>query len=290
MPDGASIAMSAARSIGVTAAAALAAGPTSAEVAAVFARALYLRLDTGWLCIGPPGLGDGPLNVLCALPDGLDWRQQGLQPNVAIDDRCIRLAPNHLLAWRDAPVWQPPTPGAWRRESLRRGLDALVRGATSPVEGLGLFLHDEPQPDTRESRKAAPAVASLCHWLADDGHAAVQGLIGLGPGLTPSGDDFLGGAMIALRATGDGDRADALWRMIEPTLATRTVAVSAAHLCAAAAGHGSAALHDALNALLADDSDKLADAVVRLDRIGHCSGWDALAGVATALRAIVEED
>jgi hypothetical protein len=42
-------------------------------------------------------------------------------------------------------------------------------------------------------------------------------------------------------------------------------------------------------ALLKADVVKLASEVDAIDRIGHTSGWDALAGIATVLRAITSE-
>ena len=101
-------------------------------------------------------------------------------------------------------------------------------------------------------------------------------LIGLGPGLTPSWDDYLGGALIGLQALGRARQAESLWRWLEPRLAARTSALSAAHLAAAAAGQGHEALHEVLNGSPALD---------KLDAVGHCSGWDALAGAVAVLRA-----
>ena len=37
------------------------------------------------------------------------------------------------------------------------------------------------------------------------------------------------------------------------------------------------------------DVDKLASEVDAIDRIGHTSGWDTLAGIVTVLRAITSE-
>jgi hypothetical protein len=81
-------------------------------------------------------------------------------------------------------------------------------------------------------------------WLAGHalGHEAAQ-LIGLGPGLTPSGDDYLGGVLVALRWLGRGLQANSLWRWLEPRLASQTSEISATHLAAAASGQVHEALH-----------------------------------------------
>ena len=65
--------------------------------------------------------------------------------------------------------------------------------------------------------------------------------------------------------------------------------MSRAHLQAAAIGEGSEALHRVFFALLKADVFKLASEVDAIDRIGHTSGWDTLAGIATVLRAITSE-
>jgi len=109
-------------------------------------------------------------------------------------------------------------------------------------------------------------------------------LLGLGPGLTPSGDDFLGGALIALFRIGREDLAHRLYRQIQPDLAQRTGPVSRALIAAAASGEGLESLHAALDAVLTGASESMDQKLGGIDRIGHCSGWDALAGAVTVLR------
>jgi len=66
----------------------------------------------------------------------------------------------------------------------------------------------------------------------------------------------------------------------------RTSDIAYAHLAAAAEGEGAAALHEALVAIAANARGDLAAAVRRLDRIGHSSGWDGLAGAVAALTTL----
>ena len=116
--------------------------------------------------------------------------------------------------------------------------------------------------------------------------ACAGGLLGLGPGLTPSGDDFLGGLMIALQVTGQGATCDALWRALAPAAETRTHAIARAHLASAAQGMGSATVHDVLNATLEGRGGDLDGLCRALDQLGHTSGWDIVAGAVCALNAI----
>ena len=116
--------------------------------------------------------------------------------------------------------------------------------------------------------------------------SATHGLIGLGPGLTPSGDDLVAGLAIALSATGEADAAAALAVFVRGAPADATSALSRAFLDAAIAGLPTAALHAAIAALINGDEAALAAAVDRLDGVGHTSGWDMLAGAVLGLRAV----
>ena len=124
-----------------------------------------------------------------------------------------------------------------------------------------------------------PASAFL-EWIAGKGEPD-DSLIGLGSGLTPAGDDFVGGAMIALRAYGHqalGDRV-AAWAL--PLAKDRSSRISRAHLECAAEGEGHEALHD----LLCTGDEKHLE---QLAGIGHTSGLDAAAGALLALGLVGE--
>jgi Protein of unknown function (DUF2877) len=274
-------------------------------VIAVFARSFYLGDATGGLvCIGPPGLGRGPLNMLCDLPRDLDWLSRGLCPGMVArrDGTILRIDGIGAFSLDGAAAWRPaPPPGNWSPETLAAGLEALA--AASPGErtdgfaplvaplARGRFDELAASPTTAPLRRlAVPAIATLAEWLAAGGEGAPDEaaamLIGLGPGLTPSGDDLLGGAMIALHATGRAAAASRLAAWALPLAETRTGAISRAHLVCAAAGEGSASLHEVLAALLTGDVAALAEAVAALGAIGHSSGWDMLAGATLACAAV----
>ena len=221
------------------------------EVCAAFRRSFYLRYPgERYACVGDASLGHGPLNALVG-----DFRQAALGEQVAVSV---------------ASTWNPPTqPVAFNMKALEK--------TKVPEEGLGCLLLGK---HNALAEHAQPAIEALDEWLrhglAVPGGAS--GLIGLGPGLTPSGDDYLGGMMVALHAVARDAQARALWRWLQPLLAAGTSALSAAHLAAAAEGEG----HEALHAALQEPS---AESLERLDAVGHCSGWDALAGAAAVLRA-----
>lgn len=125
-----------------------------------------------------------------------------------------------------------------------------------------------PKAIEREAR-------AFLSWLRNEGTPR-DALIGLGPGLTPAGDDFVGGAMIALRASGDACLADRTAGWALPLAAANTSRISRAHLECAAHGEGHEYLHAFLSAPTKDNLD-------RLSRVGHTSGLDAAAGALHAL-------
>jgi hypothetical protein len=204
------------------------------------------------------------------------------------------------LGLRDAREWRPPAPPCWKPTSLRRGLAWLAHAAErAPAEGMGRLIAplatgaaDPARLGGAPSlaRRAWPALAALSGWVRDalvQGHAAgvppatVGGLVGLGPGLTPSGDDVLAGALLALHAFARPDLADRLAARLRPRAEGRTGAISLAHLECAARGEAAAVLHDALAALSSGDPVTLAGSTAAVGTLGHSSGWDGLAGIVT---------
>lgn len=120
--------------------------------------------------------------------------------------------------------------------------------------------------------------------------AGVMALAGLGPGLTPAGDDFLVGLLAALHATaqvGQGQDQQRLCQLIATTAATQTTRLSAAWLQHAGAGHFSQRWHDLILALNGGISAQVRQAVTQIKATGATSGGDGLFGFVTGLDWLV---
>ena len=360
-------------SIGIVAVRALRGG-ASGVVRSVFERSFYVTLGETWICVGPPGLGEGPLNLLCAPVNRFFPAQAGIQkpcalsplgPRLRGDERkggrletngmdlregdaalvhgdVLRLGNALTIALGDAAVWRPSLPGDWSAESLSHGLAAFDAAlpAELPREGLALLLRppsdDTLPPVARAASSPAKILSSLVRSVAvrsrierensspppphtplipaqagsqepriapplddaldprlrgdervqkSEALSSLQSLLGLGPGLTPSGDDFIGGAMVALTGLEMTSLRDALWNALAPLTATHTNDISRAHLAATAEGFGSGTLHGLLEAVMVGDADAIAPCIAALAEVGHTSGWDAMAGAITVLRA-----
>ncbi len=107
---------------------------------------------------------------------------------------------------------------------------------------------------------------------------AVAGLVGLGPGLTPAGDDVVAGALVALAAAGARARAEAVLDAVR-AYRHRTTVLSAALLEHAGAGRAVPQLAAYLHA--PDDPRVLA----RLVAVGGTSGAALAAGARAGLSA-----
>ena len=284
------------------------------KVIASFSRSVYLENPTGKLvCLCREGLEPSPLALLCA-----PWFSSDAlpQPGERIFRAADRLESATLeLSLSGCPSWVPAPFPLPDEQQIRASLALLRKHMAQgvPEQGFAPLLPyicsmgvnayvgagTDPRlfPDAPLLQEAWKGFTALCRWLraaekeiapsaakerSDDLDTAVHALLGLGPGLTPSGDDALGGAMIALHALGRSDLALRLGEAVALNAAQATNSISRAHLEAAASGQGAAPLHNALAALMRAEPS-LATTLQGLDRMGHSSGWDAFAGAVAVL-------
>jgi Protein of unknown function (DUF2877) len=263
-------------------------------VRAVFERSFYVCLEAGWVSVGSARLGAGPLQLSCECWPAAPALRRRVRPGDAVRIGKLGLLAGGLRIFlARAQPWLPEPAPAWSRTSLGRGLATVsdLLRTTAPADGLALL--GRAAAGTPVCGAAALALWHVTEvlraeaageWPVIDGKK-IAPLVGLGPGLTPSGDDYLGGVLIALSLLGRLSLRDRLWQTLEPLLTERTTDISRAHLVAAAEGYGCAALNRMLCAILAGATDRVvADAITGLAAVGHSSGWDALAGALAALK------
>lgn len=130
----------------------------------------------------------------------------------------------------------------------------------------------------RARQGAAQLVRGLLAGSTVQCLAGAKALAGLGGGLTPAGDDFIVGALLAAWAGRYGSGAEAWCQPIIETAAPLTTTLSAAYLHAAARGECMVQWHALFEALLCAEAQALRAAMRALMAIGHTSGADTLAG------------
>jgi hypothetical protein len=260
---------------------------TAARVLHVFDNACNLVNDKGQvLSLVTAAAGNAPFAVVVAAGEHrLSFAPfVKVHSQISLGDDLLRAGPV-ALAWHDAAVWQPRPP--WEQLCRRRS----VWPRYLPL--LAAYLHDfrAQAPGTAiEVVRAGvvyraawqDALALLreglkAHQLRRCRDAAAR-LAGLGEGLTPSGDDFLLGVMVALWSTYPAATAAQLAACLAQAAVPRTTLLSAAWLEAAARGEAAASWHALLEALIGDDTAAMCRASSCILQAGHSSGMAALAG------------
>lgn len=261
--------------IGITAHAAVARADGLGRVLARLSASTYLRVagEIVWLA----GAG-APLHPRAILT---------VHPPVPEEDD-VRLESGSPAPWRPAA---PVLAGVTSANLAERWRDLSTAPLGTP-DGFGVLLAGQPLAFPLDgARGAAEALARACARgdAAGAGEAALA-LLGVGGGLTPSGDDYVGGALFAralLEAAGPGP--PAAWRRAAARVVAaapgRTHPISAALLGDLAAGRSWAPLHELVAALAAGTPRAAGAAARRLVALGHSSGWDMLAGVGAGLGA-----
>ena len=180
--------------------------------------------------------------------------------------------------------WDPsPVVGPLSRGRLEHGVASLARVYSAAEYRPGLDGHDAPA-----------ALAARC--AAGDLASAVEvaeSLVGLGPGLTPSGDSMISGLLLALRllggATPGGTKAvwlaDWLGAAVTCYAEQRTTALAATLLHCAARGQAAEEVSAVLRAFAGQKP--VEPAARRLLTAGRATGaeltWGLIAGCAAAL-------
>ena len=183
-----------------------------------------------------------------------------------------------------------------------------ARPAVGPITDHDLASWAAALQQTRENGGRAPGLndndpgllrfaGALADGDARRALAAARGLLGRGPGSTPSGDDVMGSALAVLHVLAPSHPATAaLWASCGAPVAAavaacaggRTTPVSAALLVHASRGEVAGELADVLRCArgAGHDTGPARAAAQRLLRIGHSSGADCLRGITAAAAAL----
>jgi hypothetical protein len=195
-------------------------------------------------------------------------------------------------AGRWTPVVDASTPSTPALRAARTALEAFdAPAATTPFGAASAQALDAGVARMRSAATAlllgaAPAEVArpADEPITSPVTAAARRLLGLGEGLTPSGDDILTGLVFVAAHPGFG-----LTAILEPVAAVvrdaedSTTLLSSVTLRAALAGRARRRLHDLVHAVIVGDSPGIVTMVAETAAIGHTSGRDILTGVRLAL-------
>lgn len=222
------------------------------------------------LSIVAPQIGNGPFNLV--IEDSVFFSEHlDLQSPISNSDVQLRLG-DLTINTAGAKLWSPRPDWEGLHAVRTHILKQLTQFSNSPISNLLYSL----------------AIADLPSSLT-----ATQKLAGLGAGLTPSGDDFIIGAIYAAWIIHPPEIARVLALEITQTAAPLTTSLSAAWLKSAGRGEAGTLWHEFFDALIsvsrivADPDGGRASPTYRtavqksVDKIlavGETSGVDALSG------------
>ncbi|MEV6151604.1 DUF2877 domain-containing protein [Nonomuraea sp. NPDC052129] len=252
----------------------LAAPRSPARVLAVFPAGVYLEvrteLEPSVLAVITGAATRLPNSVLLAA----ELPRVTVGDEAAVGDGAIELGRLSVRARR----WWDPAPPLGRVDPVR-----LRQAAPRLTPG-------EPGLAGNEAIELLAAGCASGRLLG--AVTAAERLVGLGPGLTPSGDDVLAGLLVTLRHLGAAAGAQrAVWladwlaAAVTYDARTRTTPISATLLHCAARGEASPEVIAVLRGIAG--RQELEPARRQLRRLGHTSGSDLLQGISIGLDTVL---
>jgi len=255
-------------------------------VHSVFQRSCNLLIGEKLIGIVSPALGNNPNSLVV----GDDFFMQDLKCGmvVRVEEKQVHIGSDLVIKFDQAKIWDPKLHlKISEAHSIFLKLEELLQKQKSQKfllqivqEKSGeIFLDDE-----FEQKIAQRFLRFLKLFFAPKQNQkelleAASNLVGLGSGLTPSGDDFLAGIVATFHCFNKKTKLDLV--LHQAISSSQTTAISNAVFSAALKGWFCEKIHDFLLELQKQKTDnclleKKLDYVLG---IGHSSGSDTLAGI-----------
>jgi hypothetical protein len=275
------------------------------EVLAAVSKAIYLETTAGeilWI-----HGRDSPCHA-CGL---LVERIPSIKPGALfrLQGSTLLLGGSVRIEMERASTWLPPRPNLNALLPLRHLPDRWIEFVLSFVpqtkpglETLMSMIQHRAFPTRFPIPAVKPNPIQYGAWIqyesminycfnqdADGVFALAEALIGLGNGLTPAGDDYLGGVFFASHQMGELYRTLKLFNAEElrtwlERVRLRTHSISYAMLSDHAHGSGAETLHHFMNSFLSEEPvTNVVRTARQLERLGGSSGGDLMAGVLSGI-------
>ncbi|BDD87942.1 DUF2877 domain-containing protein [Desulfofustis limnaeus] len=262
----------------------------------------YCRdVENQLICIGNERIGRGPFTITCTAVLPFSAEQSPSAEVLFAHDQLFVHRGRVCLNLDGAPLWQAGfATSAPDLAALADDLALLSETArrSAPAESLGALIPTLCRFSGQEPVATTP-VASLVHRHVLDTieqlrqvvtthpgsvlpttiAASLQRLIGLGYGLTPSGDDFCAGYLLGLAKMQQSGTALSLAGLLHEAAQRRTTAVSLAFFQALARGLVTQMHHQLLECLGNTHCSQRHQTLFDTADHGGTSGWDTLAGL-----------
>jgi hypothetical protein len=270
------------------------------EVHSTFERAFNVLISGKLVGIVRSEGSNGPSTIITDIEPNHNMRSLvEISESMRVDKYLLSFEKGLSLSMNRAEIWSP-SHGVKKPIDIgliKRNISLVKKIASCKNEGFGQLVHHVEDMIAgyqfngyrlnRVSRAGLPNIETLASAVKSEdldlvGQSAKK-LVGLGQGLTPSGDDLLAGFMASLRWTvnsfhGDLDSVDGINRTIADA-AEGTTILSKQLLTLAAAGEVNEAIEGLLEAILAGQIEDVTTATKKVLAIGETSGVDSITGI-----------
>ncbi len=210
--------------------------------------------------------------------DRMDRLGIAVGDRVSSDGHTLRVGEHFVVVVSATPVWEERPPNGSPLASRIGLLEDLL--SARHVPGKSAFeraVAESLQNGLAELRRAVRA------GDGDAAYHAAASLVGLGPGLTPTGDDVLtGAAFAASRLNGSLDVVRDAVALVADTGTTNDISLTA--MRCALRGRAVQPIEDLYSWLCGADTHNPHRLVTDVYAIGHTSGADLALGLLTAVR------
>jgi hypothetical protein len=247
------------------------------------------------LSIVTPQIGDGPFNLVVERKIPFTERLH-LQSRVSIARHHLLLG-GLMIHIASAKVWdaRPDWENLYNRKAdIGHRLTQLP--ITNYLNKTGFDMHSKNPSGLLKQHglwNTQSLISNLSSALANadisNAKEITSRLAGLGPGLTPSGDDYIMGALYAVWIIHPCTVTSALAHEIANTAAPLTTSLSAAWLKSAGRGEVGILWHGFFDALISKDYKHIEESKNNILAVGETSGADALAGFNSVFASWMEQ-
>ncbi|MGZ9226157.1 MAG: DUF2877 domain-containing protein [Anaerolineales bacterium] len=250
------------------------------------------------LSIVAPQIGNGPFNLVIedcfCFTEHLNPQSPGSISASYFTLGALTVYTADAKLWKPRPDWERIHD---QREDILNPLMSL-RLQWSSIQSkhrndTGIASSQQTLRAMTEITNSQALISSLSIAVANADISSARKLTsqisGLGVGLTPSGDDFLMGAIYAAWIIHPPEVADVLAQEIAETAAPLTTSLSAAWLRSAGKGEAGNLWHEFFDALLSAHTSQIQETMKNILAVGETSGADALAGFVGVFKSLMEK-
>jgi len=263
----------------------------------VTSRGIYIKTSSRWIVFISHEPHHGPLTI--NVPDARNvksfinnkMRVRFASGKIHIPDAAITVNTNNSFVWHPKPPPAPALPDAASRERMIAAAEEIIsRGSEEGLSVLLPQLLETTHHMDFEGKNFPSRFLSILDLANETGELISQkfivDLLGTGPGLTPSGDDFVMGLLLAVNRWKSEylsqHNLDLFNREIMAAAYQQTTTLSANLIECAAQGLADQRLIDALDWLVSGSETSM-QSIDALLTWGSSSGSDIFVGFVVAL-------